>query len=359
MQLSKSIIHSPARVRLPLIGGGVPVAGLKMANSGSELAPGPDEKKRKLGFSGPEAMEASCSERGGFNLECFRVERILRESARDKTIFIHGKVGQDSGEAQDAVVILEKTPFCEETLPHLLNKDADLCLQTKNDIYSTHHLHPVPAFNEIKTTVVYPATEKHIKKYLKQEMYLVNETAEDYKTITNPYLESHTFSIQWVYNILEKKAEADRIIYENPDPQDGFLLIPDLKWNQKQVDDLYLIAICQRHGLKSLRDLSGEHLSMLQNILQEGQVAISKRYNIPGSQLRIYFHYQPSYYHLHIHFTALSYDAPGTIVERAHLLSSVIENLQTDPEYYQKRTLTFALKADDPLLQRFKEAGRV
>ncbi|XP_078387130.1 m7GpppX diphosphatase [Cetorhinus maximus] len=336
----------------------MPAAVLKMAENQAESAPGPEEKKRKLSGSGAEVQKAP-AERSSFKLNSFSVEKILRESARDKTIFIHGKVGEDCGETQDAVVILEKTPFCEETLPQLLNKDADLRLQMKNDIYSTHHLYPLPAFNEIKTTVVYPATEKHIKKYLKQEMYLINETAGDYKTITSPYLQSQAFSVQWVYNILEKKAEVERIIYENPDPQDGFVLIPDFKWNQKQVDDLYLIAICQRRGVKSLRDLTAEHLSMLQNILQEGQVAISKRYNIPGSQLRIYLHYQPSYYHLHIHFTALSYDAPGSMVERAHLLSSVIENLQTNPEYYQKRTLTFALKADDPLLQKFKEAGKV
>ncbi|XP_078054944.1 m7GpppX diphosphatase isoform X1 [Mustelus asterias] len=338
-------------------------AASKMAETEGR-APGLEGKKRRLADGGeeaaqqPEGKEAQ-AERSSFNLNSFSVEKILRESAREKLVFIHGKVGQDCGEAQDAVVILEKTPFCEETLPQLLNKDADLRLQMKNDIYSTHHLYPLPSFNEIKTTVVYPATEKHIKKYLKQEMYLITETADDYKTITSPYLQSQALSLQWVYNILDNKAEVERIIYENPDPQDGFVLIPDLKWNQKQVDDLYLIAICKRHGVKSVRDLTAEHLPMLQNILKEGQVAISKQYNIPGSQLRIYFHYQPSYYHLHIHFTALGYDAPGTTVERAHLLSSVIENLQTNPEYYQKRTLTFALKADDPLLQKFKEAGRV
>lgn len=42
-------------------------------------------------------------------------------------------------------------------------------------------------------------------------------------------------SFQWVYNILDKKAEADRIVFENPDSSDGFVLIPDLKWNQQQV----------------------------------------------------------------------------------------------------------------------------
>lgn len=45
---------------------------------------------------------------------------------------------------------------------------------------------------------------------------------------------------QWVYNILDKKAEADRIVFENPDPSDGFVLIPDLKWNQQQVRDFLL-----------------------------------------------------------------------------------------------------------------------
>ena len=47
-------------------------------------------------------------------------------------------------------------------------------------------------------------------------------------------------SLQWVYNILDKKAEADRIVFENPDPSNGFVLIPDLKWTQQQVKDFAL-----------------------------------------------------------------------------------------------------------------------
>lgn len=40
-----------------------------------------------------------------------------------------------------------------------------------------------------------------------------------------------------MYNILEKKAEAERIVYEDPDPDIGFVLLPDFKWNQKQVTE--------------------------------------------------------------------------------------------------------------------------
>lgn len=80
------------------------------------------------------------------------------------------------------------------------------------------------------------------------------------------------FFLQWVYNILEKKAEAERVVFEDPDPVTGFVLLPDLKWDQKQLENLYLVAICHADGIKSLRDLNKSHLPLLKNILLKGQV---------------------------------------------------------------------------------------
>lgn len=45
---------------------------------------------------------------------------------------------------------------------------------------------------------------------------------------------------------------------------DGFVYL--------QTDDLYLIAIVNKRNIKSLRDLTSEHLPLLQNIFQKGQV---------------------------------------------------------------------------------------
>ncbi|KAM9269283.1 m7GpppX diphosphatase [Morus bassanus] len=318
--------------------------------------PPPKRKREEEEEAGPEPHDGAAA---AFPLAELRLRRVLRESARDKTVFLHGEVASPSGEGTDAIVILEKTPFQEEKVLDLLKKHTKLELQMRNDIYSTYHLYPPPELSEIKTTVVYPATEKHLQKYLRQELHLIRETWEDYKSITLPFIQSQSFSIQWVYNILEKKAEADRIIHENPDPCNGFVLVPDFKWNQNQLDDLYLIALVHRREVKSLRDLTAEHLPLLRNILQEGKEAIAKRFGVPGSQLRIYLHYRPSYYHLHVHFTALGYDAPGSSVERAHLLADVIDNLAMDSMYYQKRALSFALRADELLLKKFQEAGKV
>lgn len=44
--------------------------------------------------------------------------------------------------------------------------------------------------------MVYPATEKHLQKYLRQEVHLIRETWEDYKNITLPFIQSQSFSIQ-------------------------------------------------------------------------------------------------------------------------------------------------------------------
>ncbi|CAK7303417.1 m7GpppX diphosphatase [Vulpes lagopus] len=180
----------------------------------------------------------------------------------------------------------------------------------------------------------------------------------NYKNITLPYLESQSLSIQWVFSILHKKAEADRIIFENPDPCDGFVLIPDLKWNQQQLNDLYLIAICHCQGIRLLPDLTREHLPLLRNILREGQEAILQCYQVRGDCLRVYLHYLSSYYHLHVHFTALDFNAPGSGVEQAHLLADMMENLECDLEHYQQGTLTFALRADDHLLRLLQEAQK-
>lgn len=77
-----------------------------------------------------------------------------------------------------------------------------------------------------------------------------------------------------MYNILEKNAEVERVVFEDSDPVKGFVLLPDLKWNQKQMENMYLVAICHARGIKSLRDLNQSHLPLLKNILIKGQVTI-------------------------------------------------------------------------------------
>jgi m7GpppX diphosphatase len=79
---------------------------------------------------------------------------------------------------------------------------------------------------------------------------------------------------QWVYNILEHKQETDRIVFEDSDPETGFVLLPDLKWDGKTLNNLYLVAIVHKKGIKSLRDLTAQHIPLLEKVLSEGSVSL-------------------------------------------------------------------------------------
>lgn len=72
---------------------------------------------------------------------------------------------------------------------------------------------------------------------------------------------------------MEHKSEKERIIYEDSDPKSGFILLPDLKWNGTTLETLYLLGIVFQRNLKSLRDLTSEHLPLLKNIYDKGTVS--------------------------------------------------------------------------------------
>lgn len=75
---------------------------------------------------------------------------------------------------------------------------------------------------------------------------------------------------------MEHKQEVERIVAEDLDPVNGFVLVPDLKWSG-EVDTLYLLAIINKHDIKSLRDLTHEHLPLLKNIQKKGTVCIQHK----------------------------------------------------------------------------------
>ncbi|VDN87383.1 unnamed protein product [Brugia pahangi] len=154
-----------------------------------------------------------------------------------------------------------------------------------NDIYSNHILFPPEKFSGIKTTLINPCTEKHIAKYRDQKRYVIYETPDDYKTITLPYLEEQQFTMKWIFNMLEHKAEMDRIIFEDADPENGFILAPDLKWDGKNLANLYVLAIIRRKGIKSIRDLTSNDLPLLENISKKSYIAIKEKYGIDKHQV--------------------------------------------------------------------------
>ena len=57
------------------------------------------------------------------------------------------------------------------------------------------------------------------------------------------------------------------------------------------------------------------------------------------SEVRVYFHYPPTFYRLHIHIMNLGLESLSCIVERCHDLNMVIQNLAIKSDYYQTVSL--------------------
>ncbi|CAB3396764.1 unnamed protein product [Caenorhabditis bovis] len=281
-------------------------------------------------------------------------EELLATDSSHKSIFL--LLTHQNGEK--GILLANKSPFPENetAITNILN-NAKLKEISKNDIFGSYEIEIPSDLNLLKCQLIYPATDRLISKYRQEEKYIIHETPENYQKITKAYIEKYQLNLNWVYNCLEKKSEVDKIIYEDDDKTNGFILLQDIKWDGKTIENLYVLAICHQHGLKSVRDLTADHLPLLENIRDKSLEAIENKYGLRKDQIKCYFHYQPTFYHLHVHFINLKYDAPASTTMSAILLDDVINNLKICPQFYELATLTFTRRHSDQLMTMYREAG--
>jgi hypothetical protein len=188
-------------------------------------------------------------------------------------------------------------------------------LEHTNDKYSKYTCKCI-----VYGTIIEKPIEVQNIKQLKLESY------DDYLK-----LDVKSFDKTWIYNIIDHKKETDTIIFED----DNIIIIPDYKWS-KDINELHILGIFKNKNLYSIRELTNDHINILQQSLDSGKKVIEERYNINSSQLLCFFHYHPSVWQLHIHFMNVSnMKSESYSLPRAHLVSSVIENLKVNTNYYK------------------------
>uniref|UniRef100_A0A1B0C0Z1 m7GpppX diphosphatase n=1 Tax=Glossina palpalis gambiensis TaxID=67801 RepID=A0A1B0C0Z1_9MUSC len=269
-----------------------------------------------------------------YNLTNFRLQRILNNNTRSKSIALLGCFPEQS-DADKAVVIFEKQAFRESEVATESDQSGKQLLEKNCE-------------NNVKDT----SLMSYFCSDLKVQTEFINDIYGSYQCV--PPVELSGVKTTWVYNILDHKQEVERIVYEDPDPETGFILLPDLKWDGRTLETLYLLAISHKRDIKSMRDLNAQHLPLLRNIRLRAAEVIEKRYGLLSAQLRMYLHYQPSFYHLHVHINPIRHDAPGIWCEKSHMLDTVMNNLELIENYYQKATLPFVLHEGNELLEKYE-----
>jgi len=189
---------------------------------------------------------------------------------------------------------------------------------------------------DLKINLIYPCTPQHIKKYSKQGARLVIETPSIYSEFVQPFMRQKREEgrLNWVWNIIAGKSEVEDVIFRTPKGQDiekGFLLLMDLNWDRKTMDSLHLLGLVERMDIWSLRDLKKKHVRWLRDMRRKLLEATVQTYpELEEDYLKLYVHYQPTYYHFHIHIVHIALEAGATqAVGKAIGLESIISQLES------------------------------
>jgi m7GpppX diphosphatase len=267
----------------------------------------------------------------------FRLTRLLNSDQAGRRISLLGTI-----DSQNALLIAERAAF--DTSDANLNSFSTSLRNIKNlganDIYAWFLANSNPSVDgsedqtppDFKLNLIYPCTSKHIKKYEKQGLRIVHETPQIYRDYVRPFIakQHEKGTLQWVYNILDGLKEQEDVIYRETGSS-GFLLLPDLNWDRKTLESLHLLGIVERRDIWSVRDLKKGMVGWVHHMREKMLDATVKLYpELDKDQLKLYVHYQPTYYHFHIHIVHVALEAGNTqATGKALGLEGIISQLES------------------------------
>ena len=273
----------------------------------------------------------------------FKFTNLLKSDSGGRRIVLQGSILD-----KPALLLAERGAFSThngylESFSRLMSNIENL---GDNDVYHWYLAHsktedgrdePTPP--DLKINLIYPSTEKHLQKYSFQQARAVVETPEIYAKYVRPYMQHYREEgrLNWVFNILEGRTEQENVLFRSQegDAKDDYILLPDLNWDRQTLGSLHLLALVERRDLWSVRDLKKRDVPWLRHLRKTVAKTITTLYaGVDADMLKFYVHYQPTYYHLHVHMVHVNLDATNTqAVGKAlglDLIISQLENLAGD-----------------------------
>lgn len=272
----------------------------------------------------------------------FKFDSLLSTNDAGRRIVLQGTI-----EDKPALLLAERSAFSTDAghLEIFTQQLAQVQTLGQNDIYNWYLANTrtddtvsssstLP--HDLKINLIYPCTDKHIRKYSFQQTRVVTETPEIYARYIRPYMQlcREEGRLNWVFNILEGRKEQENVLHRstNPDsPQDDYLLLPDLNWDRKTTSSLHLLALPARRDIWSARDLRKRDVPWLRALRATLARVTKELYpGVEADMLKFYVHYQPTYYHFHVHVVHVDLDPTGTqAVGKAVGLDHLISQLET------------------------------
>ena len=136
---------------------------------------------------------------------------------------------------------------------------------------------------------------------------------------------------QWVYNILDGISEQDKVLYQD----DLIVICPNYTWGGQDLTRMHILTFPKDKSIRTIRDLNSTHLELLNWIREKTYQIIKLTYGFDSDIIKVFLHYAPTTYHLHVHFLLISNTDTNSSVEYSHNLTNIIENIKINSNYYQ------------------------
>jgi|LakMenEpi03Aug12_release.lakeMendotaPanAssembly.Ray.scaffolds.fasta_scaffold164584_2 m7GpppX diphosphatase len=221
----------------------------------------------------------------------------------------------------DAIIIIKNKEIIDN-----ISNIKNLQLMLKNDRF---YKYSGTTNTCIEIIVICPALDEDYAKYCYNTKILL-ETPNIYKNEIYPKIIQQ--DLTWIDNIISGISEQDKIVYQD----DDIIMLPDLKWTSNNIEEMYYLIIFKNKQLKSIRDLNKTHLPLLDKAKKISCDLINKLHNIDNNQLRLYFHYRPTFWQLHLHINLINKVWKNSSIDNAYQLSKIITNIKLFDNYYQK-----------------------
>jgi m7GpppX diphosphatase len=167
-----------------------------------------------------------------------------------------------------------------------------------------------------------------VSKMKRTEKKLVRETYEEYLTSLK---KRDPNKDKWIYNIIDGTSEQELILHRD----ESCIIIPTYMWDSVNIEKLHILCLPTDITLRSIRSLTADHIPLLEHMKKVTLETIKAKYGVDECYLKIFFHYEPSTYHLHIHFINTAHYEARSSVEYSHELNNIIFNLSLYSQYYK------------------------
>lgn len=310
-------------------------------------------------------------------LKGFVLERVLQDDTLTRRLSLLGNKVIDNEKVPmildiEWVKFASQPLFLEALLGFLCNSVTVDSIEPifQNDVWYGFQVSipPGPGLEcgpHIRCDAVCPASEADITKRTIQDKALVLEGWDLYSSKVAPFICSQPRDrVAWVQKLVDCTAENETIYCRRDlDNGCGYLIASDSKWDKKTPTTLYLLAILydKERQLYSIRDLRyPRHVELLKSLQKDIISVLRDQFRLSYDQVRVYFHYPPTFYWLHVHICHVQLESFGALVGRAHLLDDVIDHLDLagEKQYYQIKTIPSIVGTQSALWKECYEGSK-